>query len=108
MAAILVFAKFNSQGFQTLWRYFAWSNQILSLFAFLAISIWMFENGKSNFVWMPLVPGAFYAFATITYIMNAKIGFNLPWGAAYAVGAAVAAAYVAVVIWWGKKREKKY
>ena len=68
----------------------------------------MFENGKSKFVWMPLVPGAFYAFATITYIMNAKIGFNLPWGAAYAVGAAVAAAYVAVVIWWGKKREKKY
>lgn len=108
VAAILVFAKFNSQGFQILWRYFAWSNQILSLFAFLPISIWMFENGKSKFVWMPLVPGAFYAFATITYIMNAKIGFNLPWGAAYAVGAAVAAAYVAVVIWWGKKREKKY
>ena len=78
VAAILVFAKFNSQGFQILWRYFAWSNQILSLFAFLPISIWMFENGKSKFVWMPLVPGAFYAFATITYIMNAKIGFNLP------------------------------
>ena len=96
----------NKEGFQILWRYFAWSNQVLSLFAFLAIAIWMFENGKAKYAWMPLIPGGFYAFATITYIMSAKIGFNLPWSVAYAVGAAAAAAYVAVIIWWGKKREK--
>ena len=106
VAAILVFAKMNKEGFQILWRYFAWSNQVLSLFAFLAIAIWMFENGKAKYAWMPLIPGGFYAFATITYIMSAKIGFNLPWSVAYAVGAAAAAAYVAVIIWWGKKREK--
>ena len=48
VAAIIVWAKFNSEGFNILWRYFAWSNQTLSLFAFLAISIWMFENGKKQ------------------------------------------------------------
>ena len=104
VAAILVFAKFNSNGFNILWRYFAWSNQTLSLFAFLAISIWMFENGKRKYVWIPLLPGAFYTIVTVTYIANAKIGFNLPWGAAYAIGIAAAAAYVGAILWYGKQR----
>ena len=55
VAVILVFAKSNADGFNILWRYFAWSNQSLSLFAFLAITIWMFENGKAKFAWMPLI-----------------------------------------------------
>lgn len=104
VAAILVFAKTNSDGFQILWRYFAWSNQTLSLFAFLAISIWMFENGKRRYVWVPLIPGAWYAFVTVTYIMNAQIGFHIPWTAAYIIGVAAAIAYVAVILWYGGKR----
>jgi len=104
VACILVFAKLNTDGFNILWRYFAWSNQTLSLFAFLAISIWMFENGKSKYVWIPLIPGGFYAFITVTYIMNAKIGFNIPWGGAYIIGVVAALAYVAAIICWGKKR----
>ena len=104
VACILVFAKMSPAGFNTLWRYFAWSNQTLSLFAFLAVSVWMFENGKSKFVWIPLLPGAFYCFVTVTYIMNAKIGFHIPWPIAYAIGACAAAAYVSAILWYGKKR----
>ena len=104
VAVILVFAKLNANGFNILWRYFAWSNQTLALFAFLAISVWMFENGKEKFVWMPLLPGAWYAFVTITYIANAQIGFNIPWTGAYIIGFAAAAAYVCAIIWYGKKR----
>ena len=48
VAVILVFAKSNPTGFNTLWRYFAWSNQTLSLFAFLGISVWMFENKQGQ------------------------------------------------------------
>ena len=104
VAAILVFAKSNANGFNILWRYFAWSNQTLSLFAFLAISVWMFETGKSKFVWMPLIPGGWYAFVTITYIVNAKIGFNVPWTGAYIIGIIAAAVYVGIILWYGKKR----
>ncbi len=107
VAVILVFAKSNGGGFAILWRYFAWSNQTLSLFAFLAISVWMFENGKRQFVWIPLIPGAFYAFITITYIANAKIGFNIPWTIAYGIGVVAAVAYVAVILWYGNKRSAK-
>ena len=104
VAVILVFAKSNANGFNILWRYFAWSNQTLSLFAFLGISVWMFENGRAKFVWMPLIPGAWYAFVTFTYIVNAKIGFNVPWTAAYVIGVAAAAVYVGLILWYGKKR----
>ena len=104
VAVILVYAKMDANGFNVLWRYFAWSNQTLSLFAFLAISIWMFENGKGKFVWVPLIPGAFYAFITVTYIANAKIGFNIPWTYAYIIGVVAAVAYVVAICAYGKKR----
>ena len=107
VAAILVWAKSSPEGFSVLWRYFAWANQTLALFAFVCISVWMFENGKSKWVWMPLIPGAFYAFVTITYIMNASIGFNLPWTAAYIIGTVCAAAYLVGIIMYGKKRAAK-
>jgi len=105
VAAILVFAKMNTEGFNILWRYFAWANQTLALFAFLAIAIWMYENGKEKYVWVPLIPGGFYAFVTITYIMNAQIGFNLSWTISYIIGGIAALLYVAAIIWYGKKRK---
>ena len=105
VAVILAFAKFNANGFNILWRYFAWCNQSLALFAFLAIAVWMFEHGKGKFVWIPLLPGAFYTFVTVTYIVNAKIGFGLPWGASYVIGGVATVAYVAGAIWYGRKRE---
>ena len=104
VAAILVFAKSNANGFNILWRYFAWSNQTLSLFAFLAITVWMFRNGKGKYAWIPMLPGGFYAFITVTYIMNAKIGFGLPWGAAYVIGALACAGYVGYCVLYGKKQ----
>ena len=104
VAVILVFAKSSPSGFNTLWRYFAWSNQTLSLFAFLGISVWMFENSKAKWVWIPLIPAAWYTFVTVTYIANAQIGFHIPWTPAYIIGVCAAVAYVGIVVWYGKKR----
>ena len=64
----------------------------------------MFEHGKGKYAWIPLTPGAFYCFICATYIANAKIGFNIPWTIAYIIGAAAAAAYVLVILWYGKRR----
>ena len=90
--------------YSVLWRYFAWSNQTLSLFAFLGISVWMFENSKAKWVWIPLIPGAWYTFVTVTFIANAQIGFHIPWTPAYIIGVCAAVAYVAIIVWYGKKR----
>lgn len=107
VAAILVWAKMSPAGFTILWRYFAWSNQTLSLFAFACITVWMFENGKAKYAWMPLIPGIFYAFITFTFIINAKIGFNVPWTFAYILGVSLAAVYLFVVLNFAKKRAAK-
>ena len=104
VAVILVWAKFDSNGFNILWRYFAWSNQMISLFALAGIAIWMFINRKKKFVWMPLIPAAFYAFVTSSFILNAKIGFNLPWPAAYGVAAAFTVFYLIVILMSGRKK----
>ena len=106
-AAVLVWAKLAPYGFNLLWRYFAWANQVLSLFAFFAITVWMFENGRQKFVWMPLLPACFYAFVAVSYIASAQIGFRQPWPVSYAAGAAAAAAYLALILWYGKKRAKR-
>ena len=107
VAVILVFAKMSPSGFNTLWRYFAWSNQTLSLFAFAAIVVWMFENNKGKWSWVPLIPAAFYVFVTVTYITNARIGFNIPWNIAYVIGAVSAVIYVGLLLWYGKKRKSR-
>ena len=104
VAVILVWAKFDANGFNILWRYFAWSNQMISLFALAGIGTWLVVQKKTKFVWMPLIPAAFYAFVTCSFIMNAKIGFNLPWPAAYGVGAAFTIAYIVVILFNGKKK----
>ena len=90
-----------------LWRYFAWANQTLSLFAFLCIAAWMFENGKGKWAWMPMIPGGFYTFICVTYIANASIGFNIPWTIAYIIGVTCAVAYVVACCVYGKKRAAK-
>ena len=64
----------------------------------------MFENHRGKYVWIPLVPGAFYTIVTVTYIANAQIGFHVPWTGAYAIGISAAVAYVAAILWYGKRR----
>lgn len=104
VAGILAWAKFSNGGFAVLWRYFAWSNQTLALFALASVAIYLIGAGKSKYCWIPLIPGAFYAFVTFTYIMNAKIGFHIPWVGAYALGAAFAVAYLIVTVTFGRRR----
>lgn len=107
VAAIIVWARLSTNGFNILWRYFAWANQTIALFALACIAIYLIEHGKGMFAWVPMIPGAWYAFIVTSYILNAKIGFHLPWTVAYTAGVALAAAYVYVVIRHGKQRAKK-
>ena len=44
VAALLVFSKMNADGFNILWRYFAWANQTIAVFAFAMIAIYMIKH----------------------------------------------------------------
>ena len=104
VAAVLVFAKINEGGFNILWRYFAWANQTIAVFAFAMISIYMMRQ-KKPFI-MALVPGMFYMFVITSFILNAAIGFNLPWVISYSVAGVLTVAYAAVLIWYGRKTSR--
>ncbi len=73
--AILVFAKINPAGFNILWRYFAWTNQTVAIFALALVTIYLKLHGKNY--WMSLIPGMFYTFVIASYIIHAPIGFGL-------------------------------
>ena len=87
---ITFFALFYSlrdkEGFNVIWRYFAWSNQALSVFTLWAITVYLRSKGKN--VLVTLIPAMFMSMVTCTYILIAKEGFNLPWYIAYSGGAA--------------------
>jgi carbon starvation protein CstA len=103
VAAILVWAKISPGGFTILWRYFAWSNQTIAVFAFAMITVYLQGRGYRLAPMMALIPGAWYAFITLAYIANAKIGFNIPMDISYILGVAFALAYCVVVYRHGVK-----
>ena len=83
-AAILVFSKVSTSGFNILWRYFAFANQTIAIFAFAMITVYLYARNKNYII--SLIPGMFYAFIISTFIINAKIGLNVPINIAYVCG----------------------
>lgn len=101
VAVLLVWAKFNSEGFNILWRYFAWANQTVATFAFFAMSVYLASEKKNYLV--VLLPGAFYCYVVSTYILNASIGFNFPLNVAYIGGAVITIGLTYLTYVRGKK-----
>lgn len=105
VAAILMFAKINPDGFTVLWRYSAWGNQVIAVFTFAVITVYLYKNRKVFAI--SLIPGMFYMFIIISFIVNAKIGFNRSWPVSYAVGVIAAVVYAVVLLIRGKNQKKK-
>lgn len=101
VAAILVFAKTSSEGFNILWRYFAWSNQTIAVFAFSMITIYLIKNAKNYLV--SLLPGMFYMFIISSYILNAQIGLRLPMNVSYIAALVLTGIYAHMTVAQGKK-----
>lgn len=72
---ILFYAKSNANGFNMLWRYFGFTNQLVAVFALLMISIYLKIHGKNYII--SLIPGIFYTFIVTSYIFHADLGFSL-------------------------------
>ncbi len=102
-AAILVFAKVSASGFNILWRYFAFANQTIAIFAFAMITVYLYERSKNYII--SLIPGMFYAFIISTFIINAKIGLNVPINIAYVCGAIFTLVWAVLTLKCAKNRK---
>jgi len=103
VAGILYWSTTNPGGFSILWRYFAWGNQTLAVFAFAIITIYLIARGYTMAPYMALIPGAWYMFITTAFIVNAPIGFNQHHTTSVWVGVIAAIVYSVLVIKQGEK-----
>lgn len=60
--------------YESLWRYFAWSNQMLAVFTLWALSVYLAKNRKLYLI--TLIPALFMTAVTMTYIFFAPEGFG--------------------------------
>ena len=59
--------------YDTLWRYFAWCNQILAVFTLWTATVWLAKENK--FYYISMIPALFMTCVTVTYIFFAPEGF---------------------------------
>ena len=72
MAAFLI----TQVDFKIIWRYFGWSNQMLSMLVLWASAIYLAKKGKNH--WICSIPATFMTAVDAAFILQAQIGFNLP------------------------------
>jgi len=105
---ITFFALFYSlrdkEGFNIIWRYFAWSNQTLAVFTLWAVTVYLTLCKKK--VIFTLIPAMFMTVVTVTYIFMAPEGFSLaPW-IAYIIAGAVAVSFLIIYLFWKRRLDK--
>lgn len=61
--------------YDALWRYFAWCNQVLSVFTLWAVTVYLAKESKAYLI--TLLPAMFMTCVTVTYICFAPEGFGL-------------------------------
>ena len=88
--------------YEVLWRYFAWCNQVLSVFTLWAITVYLARRRSMYMV--TLVPALFMTVVTVTYIFfapeglgivsNALLGHAIPYEWAVCIGLATATVFL--------------
>ena len=99
--AMLVWQMENPDGFNTIWQYFGWANQTLSVFALWTITVYLAREKKPYII--TLVPALFMTCVCTTFFMVSKTALGLPYTVGYGVGAtALVVAAVWFAVWFRK------
>lgn len=77
--SLLVYAVQDKDGFNIIWRYFAWSNQTLACFALWTVTAYLRKTGKGLSYLITLIPAIFMTAVCVTYIIIAPEGFGWLW-----------------------------
>lgn len=83
----------SPSNFNILWRWFAWSNQVIAAFALWIETIYLLKDGKYKFgSLLTAIPATFMSIVTLTYILgepNIALGKFIPLNIAYIIGIVV-------------------
>jgi len=103
--AMLIWQIENPDGFNTIWQYFGWSNQALSVFTLWTITVYLVRNQKCY--WLTLIPALFMTTVCSTYFFVSKQMLGLG-NDGYIYGiVCLIAAIVWFAIWYRKNNNDK-
>ena len=102
--AILLFSLLDKNGFEIIWRYFAWSNQVLAVFTLWALSVFLRRERKGLWWIISFIPAMFMTSITTTFILFSPVGAGLDYNIAVILSIVIS---VICGIMFFKAKEKK-
>jgi carbon starvation protein CstA len=99
----LLYSIYDQNGFETIWRYFAWSNQTLSVFTLWAITVYLSQ--KKKFYLFTLIPALFMTMVCSTFVFIGEKEFlGLDPVLSYALGGLVTLSSLIGFLLWQRKK----
>lgn len=90
--------------FDVLWRYFAWSNQTLSVFTLWAATLYLARRHRQYV--MTMLPALLMTAVCVAYILVAPEGFRLPLAWGYGLSGVVCLVALIMFFVWRRKQVK--
>ncbi len=91
----------NPDGFNTIWQYFGWANQTLSIFTLWTITTYLSQSHKPFII--TLIPALFMTAVCTSFIAVSPTALGLPSFVGYIIGGAVA---IIALVWFAAWRNK--
>lgn len=103
---ILIYSIADAKGFDMIWRYFAWANQLLATFTLWAISVYLKQNKSKMWYLITMIPATFMTMVTGCFLFVAEkegLGLILSRPVGYAIGAVITV--TVVTLFFAKNRK---
>lgn len=98
---ILLYSQKDKDGFDMIWRYFAWTNQTLAVFTLWALTVFLARAGKLYIV--TLIPALFMTAVCSTYIFVAPEGLAMNAIPSQIIGCTITAITLVAFVVWKRK-----
>jgi Carbon starvation protein, predicted membrane protein len=104
---VLVYSLADAKGFNVIWQYFAWANQVLATVTLWAITVYLIKNQKKVWHLITLIPALFMTMVTTSFLFiaeNEGLGTIIPRTVGYCLGGVVTLAAFGLFLAWKKKQ----
>lgn len=99
---LLLYSMKDKDGFDMIWRYFAWMNQTLAIFTLWALTVYLVKEKKCY--WVTLIPAVFMTAVCSSYIFIAPEGFGFSRQLSWLPGNIITIGSLIFFIFWKVKR----
>ena len=100
---IIIAGVITQMDFNALWRYFAWVNQSIATIMLWTGAVYMVMKLEGKAFFAALIPAVFMTAVTVTYILHAPEGLQLPLTLSTSVGLTCAA--ICLIQFWRNRNQ---